>query len=172
MSQSRFEQLFADHARDVLAYTRRRTDAATADDIAAAVFEVAWKRLDQVPVDEPVLWLYGVARRLTANERRAARRRAALTLALRMVTQEEAPPCHGDGNLLQALAALRPADREVLLLSAWEDLDVRQIGVVLSCSQAAVHARLSRARRRLRTQLGARGNVPHSGPLPNEACSR
>ncbi len=43
----------------------------------AETFLVAWRRLDDVPADA-LPWLYGVARRVLANERRSAGRRAAL----------------------------------------------------------------------------------------------
>jgi hypothetical protein len=42
-----FERLFADHARDVLAYALRRTDAATVEDVVAEVFAVAWRRWER-----------------------------------------------------------------------------------------------------------------------------
>jgi DNA-directed RNA polymerase specialized sigma24 family protein len=65
------EDLYDRHAGDVLAYARRRTDPGTAEEIVVDVFVVAWKRSADVPETEPVLWLYGVARRLLANARRA-----------------------------------------------------------------------------------------------------
>jgi RNA polymerase sigma-70 factor (ECF subfamily) len=52
-----------------------------------------------------------------------------------------------------ALARLRPADREVLLLTAWEGLDAAQVAAVLGCTPQAVHTRLHRARARLRAEL-------------------
>jgi RNA polymerase sigma-70 factor (ECF subfamily) len=37
----------------------------------AETFLVAWRRLDDVP-DDPLPWLYRVARRVLANQRRSA----------------------------------------------------------------------------------------------------
>jgi RNA polymerase sigma factor (sigma-70 family) len=161
---SAFERLFADHAPDVLAYALRRADRATAEDVAADVFAVAWRRWERVPEREPVLWLYGVARRLLANERRAAQRRAALTAALGPLARHRTAPPPGLASsrnaLREALAALRPADREILMLSAWEGLDGNRVAVVLGCSPQAVHTRLHRARTRLVAQLQYRDDAP------------
>ncbi len=56
--------------------------------------------------------------------------------------------------MLRALAALRPIDREALLLIAWEDLDPARAARAAGCSRAAFHVRLHRARRRLALVLG------------------
>lgn len=51
-----------------------------------------------------------------------------------------------------ALSRLRRLDREVLLLSAWEDLAPSEIAVVMGCSQSSARGRLHRARRRFRDE--------------------
>lgn len=154
------EDLFRRHAADVLAYALRRVDASLAEDVVSEVFVIAGRKLASIPDEDPVLWLYGVARRVLANQRRAASRRAAAHRSLAVLARDQ--PDHvapGDRSvpLLDALAALRPADREVLMLTAWEGLDAAQAAVVLGCSTAAVHQRLSRARTRLAAELAARG---------------
>src|ERR1700742_4925070 len=78
-------RLYAEHGRDVLAYALRR--APTAEDAADAVAEtflVAWRAAADVPAGpEARLWLYGVARRALANQRRGEHRRARLAERLR-----------------------------------------------------------------------------------------
>jgi RNA polymerase sigma factor (sigma-70 family) len=155
------EDLYDAYAGQVLAYARRRTDSATAEEVTVDVFVVAWKRVTKVPEDEPLLWLYAVARRLLANVRRSGHRREALVAALR--SQQPTSAQHvddGPGPLLEALAELRPADREMLMLSAWEGLETQQIAAVLGCSEQAAYQRLHRARNRLRTQFEQR--APHT----------
>lgn len=164
MSQDRLKNLIDAHGRDVLAYARRRVDSATAEEITAEVFVVAWRRLDRIPETEPVLWLYGVARRLLSNERRSARRREVLSSALASFAPRSSAPVNQEAPVLEALGALRPADREVLLLSAWEGLDAQQTGVVLGCSAAAVHTRLHRARNRLERQMALQASAPSPPP--------
>jgi RNA polymerase sigma-70 factor (ECF subfamily) len=140
-----------------LAYALRRTDAATADDVVSEVFLIVERRLADVPVDA-LPWLYGVARRVLANQRRSDSRRAALQVALGVLARDPAavpaPEFEADTPLLAALAAMRPADREVLMLTAWEGLDARDAAAVLGCSTVALHTRLHRARTRLQAKLG------------------
>ena len=53
----------------------------------------------------------------------------------------------------EALGRLSPADQEVLRLTAWEDLGVDEVAVVLGCGSRAAAMRLHRARRRLRAEI-------------------
>ena len=57
--------------------------------------------------------------------------------------------------LQQAIEALRPLDKAVLVLSDIEELSNRDIGDILGLSVQAVKARLHRARLRVRDQLAA-----------------
>jgi RNA polymerase sigma-70 factor, ECF subfamily len=72
---ARFDACFREHYARVLAYARRRLpDRATAEDVAAETFVVAWRRLDEGPSDQ-LPWLLGIARLLVLNELRSGRRR-------------------------------------------------------------------------------------------------
>jgi RNA polymerase sigma-70 factor (ECF subfamily) len=159
------DELFRRYAVEVLAYALRRTDRASAEDVVSEVFLIAGRRLERVPVDDAGLWLYGVARRVLANQRRGGRRRAALASSLSDLARGRAhthAAAVGGSPLLEALAALRPNDRELLLLTAWEGLDAAAVAVVLGCSPHAVHTRLYRARARLHAELVRRGHAPRS----------
>jgi RNA polymerase sigma-70 factor, ECF subfamily len=114
--------------------------------------------LSDVPVgDEARLWLYGVARRVLANRSRAQRRRSRLAgrlqaeIADRVRARQAAPD--EDGEIRSALASLSRADREVLLLSAWEGLQPAEIAAVLDIAPVTARSRLHRARARLRAAL-------------------
>jgi RNA polymerase sigma-70 factor (ECF subfamily) len=152
----RFEVLFHQHADAVLAYAIRRSDVDTAEEVVAETFPVAWRRLDVVP-DPALPWLLGVARRVLANERRSRGRAEAL--ALRLVREPSAssidPADEVDTRLWAqaALDRLRPAEREVLELLAWEGLSASQAAAVLGCSRAAIAVRMHRARRRFQRFL-------------------
>jgi RNA polymerase sigma-70 factor (ECF subfamily) len=50
---------------------------------------------------------------------------------------------------------LSDADREALLLTAWEGLDARQAAAAVGCSTGTFTVRLHRARRRLEQALAA-----------------
>lgn len=153
--------LFEAHHASVVRYVQRRVCADSAADAAAEVFLVAWRRLSDVPTD-PLPWLYGVARGVCANQRRATARRVRLiervAVASSVTTVGVGVPDvldagQGDSALASAFDLLSEADREVLALIAWEGLGARDAGRVLGCSIPAVTMRLHRARRRLRALL-------------------
>jgi RNA polymerase sigma factor (sigma-70 family) len=147
-----FNALWEAHHRQVLAYALRRTDAASAQDVAAETFTVAWRRAGEIPRDA-LPWLLGVARKVLANQSRSHRRQAALANELADAARDFRPSGDTDHELFAALAALTETDREALILSGWDGLSAAQAGRVLGCSAAAFRVRLLRARRRLAIQL-------------------
>ncbi|MHB1538981.1 MAG: RNA polymerase sigma factor [Solirubrobacteraceae bacterium] len=145
--------LYERHAAAVHAYALRRSDRQTAEEVTAQVFLVAWRRRSAVP-EEALPWLYGVARRVLAEQRRGASRRRRLTERLHLTASREAAvPELADSGLAEALQRLSGGDRETLLLRYWEELEPPQIAGVLGCSVAAATMRVHRARRRLRDEL-------------------
>ena len=157
--RERFEQVFATHREAVLGYLRRRTDSGhDAADLLADTFLVAWRRLDDVPLDPQTRpWLYGVARRVLANHRRGEGRRHALATKLRGELSDTPPvhPLQEETPTARAFRALPEQDRELLSLVAWEELDTGQISTVLGISRNAVRIRLHRARKRFAKLLTA-----------------
>ena len=173
--QARFEHLYDQASLQVLGYALRRADTPEdAADIVSETFMIAWRRLDEVPVgDEARLWLYGVARRVLANQRRGQQRRERLNARLRdevavVSAWAEAGRPAPDSAVMAALAHLDEADRELITLVAWEGLDRDQIATMLGCSRATIRVRLHRARRRLARLLGEEG---HQGPRPSPSTS-
>ena len=159
LAEARFSSLYREHGREIMGYALRRTaEPEDAADALAETFVVAWRRLADVPAGgEARLWLYGTARRVLANQRRAERRRTRLAEALR-----EAPwqgpdtlsaPDRDRADLMRALAELDSADRELLMLIGWEELTPAEAARVLEISPLAARTRLHRARRRLRSLL-------------------
>jgi RNA polymerase sigma-70 factor, ECF subfamily len=151
----RLEALFVEHAPAVHAYALRRIDAASAEETVNEVFLIAWRRLAELPED-PLPWLLACARRVLANERRAGRRRSALTeRAGQEIAAQPHPgaPAIPDRALALALERLSEADRELLLLCAWDRLDAARMAATLGCSRGTLAVRLHRARRRLTAAL-------------------
>jgi len=156
-SEQWYRQLFDRHHADVYAYCRRRTDAATASDAAAEAFAIAWRRLEDVPDGDATLgWLYGVARRVLANEFRSGRRRRGLLQRLRgdvpdidptpemvVVRNERA------AQVMAAMEHLRSEERELLRLALWEQVPHTEIARMLGCSTQAATQRIYRATRRV-----------------------
>ncbi|HEX3243095.1 MAG TPA: RNA polymerase sigma factor [Solirubrobacterales bacterium] len=160
LAEVRFSDLYRRHARELLGYALRRSaDSDDAADVVAETFLIAWRRLGDVPPgDEARLWLYGTARRVLANQVRGARRRDRLTERLRGELRRRLParPPREDGPILEALAELREADRELLMLIGWEELTPTEAARALDISPLAARTRLHRARRRLRARLAER----------------
>lgn len=154
MTESEFADMFIEHYAAVLGYGLRRVDAATAHDVAAETFLVAWRQLQTSPeLARP--WLLTVARRVLSNELRRQDRQGRL---VDRVGQHgaAADPDHADSGISEvtvAMATLSEADQELLQLIGWEQLDLRETATVLGCSVAAVKVRLHRARRRLPAAL-------------------
>jgi RNA polymerase sigma factor (sigma-70 family) len=158
----RFRELFAATERDLLAYALRRVERPDhAADVVAETFLVAWRRLDTVPAgDQARLWLYGVARRQLANQRRGQLRRARLADRLRSelpaaVASVRDTDDHRVAAVRAALARLEEEDREILRLSSWEGLTPSETAAVMGLPSVTVRSRLHRARKRLRAELEA-----------------
>jgi RNA polymerase sigma-70 factor (ECF subfamily) len=155
-AEERFRQVFV-HLGAITAYARRR-GSRDADGIAAEAMSIAWRRLADVPRDDPLPWLYGTARNLLLAERRATSR----TVPGAPEPSVPAPELDEvDPQLDRALRSLCPVDRESLLLVAWEDLAPAQAARALGIQPTTFRVRLLRARRRLRAALEEeRGHAP------------
>ena len=155
-----FEDLFEAHFDVLLAYARRRTASLSdAEDVVAETFTVVWRRMDIVPAmdDERRPWLYGIARRVLANQRRSVARRARLGDRLRERVRGANPFAASESATLEtaldALDRLAEPDRELLRLVAWEGLTLADVAIALGITANAAAIRVHRARRRLATHM-------------------
>jgi RNA polymerase sigma-70 factor (ECF subfamily) len=152
-SEAVFEDLYRACGGRVRAFVHRRISGDDADDVVSEVFATAWRRLDEAPED-PLIWLFAIARGHIANRRRADRRRHALqtrlaSTAATAIDPELEPRATDAEAVLRALASLSEGDQEVLRLLAWEGLDRSRAAQVLGMSPGRFSVRLHRARRRL-----------------------
>jgi RNA polymerase sigma-70 factor (ECF subfamily) len=154
-----FDPLFEAHYNAIYRYCVRRLGLSDAEDAAAEVFAVAWRRLAELPPGEASrAWLFGVAYRVVGNHYRNRRRRSGLAARLNQARSGDAPGSHLDRDgdfviLYAALDQLSDHDRELLRLSAWDGLTRAEIAVVLGIHENAVDQRLHRARTRLKSRL-------------------
>lgn len=161
-AEQRFNDLFDRHHADVFRYCARRLNPADAEDTAAEVFVVAWRRLDQVPAtDLAKAWLLAVAHRVVGNQYRGRARRVRLSARLGGLPPESPETAEAtvvrreeEEALRHALLALREADRELLRLVSWDGLSHREVGTVLGIREDTVSKRVSRAQSRLRAAYG------------------
>jgi RNA polymerase sigma-70 factor (ECF subfamily) len=168
---ARFRALYDAAYPRLMAYARRRARSPEdAHDVVAETMLTVWRRMADVPEGSAAVpWVFGVARRVLANHYRAEDRRA------RLLERAVAPPPGADPDFApvhEALAALRPEQREILTLAAWDDLDNAEIAAVLSLTPAAVAVRMHRARRRLARELGRLGIPGASTQVKSTAPSR
>jgi len=167
--QERFRELYRCHRQAVTAYVRRRAPSHAVEDIVAETFLVCWRRRDQVPA-EALPWLYAVALKTLANERRKREHGERAARSSASAASVEPLPVN-DPLLAGAFASLGERDREVLCLIAWEGLAVHEAAEVIGCSAVACRVRLHRAKRRLAERLAqAESNPPaRANPLPEGA---
>lgn len=178
--RTRFEEIYQAYSGLILAYAARRTgDVNDAADVVAETFTVAWRRLDDVPDGEQARpWLYGVARRVLANQRRGTERRRRLHDRLQVEFAGPGGEINSHdvgsdlGHIAEALAHVTESDRELLTLVAWDGLSREEIAVALGCSATTVRVRLHRARKRLTEQLDAVGvkRVANAGHEPSRGA--
>jgi RNA polymerase sigma factor (sigma-70 family) len=161
IERHRFERMYATHFDTVLRYCLRRTGREDALDATAETFTVAWRRRGDLPWEMPLPWLYGVAYKVLGNQWRSGfrQRRAAAHLRGTEGEGDNEPEVQvvraaEDQQVLDALGRLRPEDREVVRLAAWEELPRDEMSAVLGCSPNAVTKRLNRALDRLATEMG------------------
>ncbi|MHA5050005.1 RNA polymerase sigma factor [Streptomyces sp. SD15] len=162
----RFASLYDRYAPDIHRYAARRLGTGAADDITAETFLIAFRTRARYDTDRPHArpWLYGIAGNLIGKQRRAEVRAlralartghdpVAESWSERADDRVTAQTAHAP--LAGALAALSTGDRHVLLLVAWADLTYVEVAEALGIPVGTVRSRLNRARRKVRSALGA-----------------
>ncbi|WP_205695459.1 RNA polymerase sigma factor [Conexibacter sp. SYSU D00693] len=163
---SAFAEVFDEHFDAVHRYLHRRAGDA-AEDLAAETFERALRAFGTFDARRgPVrAWLFGIATNVVAAHRRAEGRRlrAYAREAGRRPAADDVPDV-GAGvdaarqarRAAEALRALSPEDRDVLLLVAWADLRYDEVASALGVPVGTVRSRLHRARAAVRDHLEGR----------------
>jgi RNA polymerase sigma factor (sigma-70 family) len=142
-----------DAIRDYLA---RRLGDDVAADLASETFTRAFDGRKRYDLGHPDArpWLYGIASNVMRRHARDERRR--LRAYAKLASQPHAPERESSSlsaDVAEALAALSPAEREVLFLFAWADLSYDDIARALDIPVGTVRSRLGRARARAASAL-------------------
>lgn len=168
----RFASVYGCSYPEVYRYVSRRV-AARSDvaDLVAETFLVVWRRVAELPpAPADRLWIFGVARRVVSQHRRATARRDRLQRRLaaqpRLAAGDLGEPPHAVTTVRHAIGLLRERDRELVQLVMWDGLSHREAGVVLGCSPNAVALRLHKAKRRLRDLLATLDPAPDPDVVP------
>lgn len=157
----RFEHVYRRHRETIYRYCLRRLqDIELAEDACSAVFMEAWRRRKTIDfADRDALpWLYGVAKNVLRNQRRAARRwGAAVARVPRPISDFECTD-DVDNRVDTARAAqcahrlidtLPSGERAVVILCMANELSYATAADRLGVPIGTVRSRLSRARKRL-----------------------
>lgn len=157
MNHEEFVATFRSHLPAVSKFLTRRVDRSDVEDLAADIFEIAWRKRSGCPAGMELAWLYKIAGFVVANHRRKVSRRG-LNLALND-TDAAAPSAEdlalGTSGVSAAFAGLQASDRQLLSLLVFESLSVKEISVALGISENTASQRLKRARERLAKKLQA-----------------
>lgn len=175
-----FPAVFDRYAPAVLRYAERRLGSRDAAwDVVSETFTSAWRHWERRPPPGELLpWLYAIAGNSVRDQARATerRRRLAARLAARRYPKHGRDPADGvvlGRSIIEAMARLPEADREVLRLIAWEgQTDAAALGRALGLSSAAARSRVHRARRRLRALLDGADTPPPAGLAASTAAVR
>lgn len=140
----------------MFAFCARRVGRTDAADATSDVFAVVWRRIDEVPIETGVAWIFGVARGIVLNRWRSRKRQGRLRERLRGIREPgpQAPDAvvvqqEETTAVLAALDRLPARDQDILIMSAWDELTGPEIASILGISVAAVDQRIHRAKKRL-----------------------
>lgn len=162
-------RLYDRYARALHGYLARRLDPATADDLVAETFLIAWQHRDRYDPARASAkaWLYGIAtnlmRRHTRSEVRGLRAharsggRAPSGEDIDLVAASRVDARARVRQLAGALAGLRAEERDVLLLVAWGGLRPGEVAQALGLPPGTVRHRLHQARAALRQHTADSG---------------
>ncbi|MDQ1431432.1 MAG: hypothetical protein QOF40_2034 [Actinomycetota bacterium] len=167
-----YEGLVARHQAGAVRLATLLCGPAGALDATQEAFVKAWRALGQFRPDAPFRpWLLRIVANEARNARRGAGRRARLERRVFEVrpsvgaapsTEEAVLALERRRLLLEALAHLSEADRDVISCRYLADLSEAETATVLGLRPGTVKSRLSRALGRLRAHLDAAGPRPAS----------
>lgn len=180
-SPDTFRTLVLQHSPAVYAHCLRQLrDPAAAEDAVQATFLILAQKLDSLP-DSTLLagYLHNTARYVCLTAKRTHSRRSKHERIAANLRPEAHMPPHAsqtlsdtptyedlEPHLDDALADLRPADRDVIVHRFLEHRSTSELASLLQISEDAAKQRVSRALTKLRTALAARGLSTSSASLP------
>ena len=147
-----FERVFAEHSTAIVRFLYRRGAYSEAEDLAAEVFTVMWKKKTEVPDGAELPWLYKTAGLTLANWYRKKKSLPMGDNQENLDSTDFSDPAQlvvEDHGMRAALLSLSERDREIILAVAWEGLSGNALAQYLGVSRSAADAALSRARKRL-----------------------
>jgi RNA polymerase sigma-70 factor (ECF subfamily) len=156
-----FGELVRCHREGVINVVYRMCgDANLAEDSAQEAFIRAWQHLPRYRPRSPFRnWLYRIATNVALDALRRERETVDVD-SISLATHSDGPEAVMESRergerVRQAVLALPPASRSVLVLREYEGLSYREIADTLGIPSGTVMSRLNYARNRLRESLAA-----------------
>lgn len=168
----RFGQVFDRHVDAIYGYLCRRVGRTSAEELTSETFARAFDGRERFSGEEALPWLYGIASNLVRHHARAERRQLAAYARVASRDAGEQLDVEVEGRmdaaamvpaLSEALRRLRPDERDVLLMHAWQRLSYRDIADALDIAIGTVGSRLTRARATVREVLREYGHLKEDG---------
>jgi len=163
-SEAAFGQLVARHLSLVYSTCLRETGSPSlAEDAAQVVFLLLARKAKTLHAAPSLAgWLFNAARFVAKNVRKqeARRQRREQTVMQEMTQRQETPALEWgrvEPLLNDALAALKPQEREAVLLRFIEGHSLAETGAALALSEDAARMRVSRAVEKMRRYLTSHG---------------
>lgn len=161
LTDDEFDAVFADTYRPLLRYARRRVgDVERAEMVVSEVYVEAWaaparRRKVSLPL------LYRLAYSKIVEHDRRSDMHVRLSPPLGRSESGVDPISDLDRTVLvDALNALRPREREAVLLTYWEEVTASELAVALGCRERRARAILARALGRLTRRLAREFPTP------------
>lgn len=162
-----FEELYETHRVRMFRYFYQHTsDQADSEELTQSFFIKLWRALPQfqnrgVPF---VAWMYRIARNHLVDHYRSAQRRGAFSEPLEHAegrgddgATTDLQRCEDSLVLADALATLRPKQREIVTLRFYAQLDTAEIAGVMGMTEGAVRVQQMRALQAMRRELEREG---------------
>jgi RNA polymerase sigma-70 factor (ECF subfamily) len=152
-SRAAFEELFARYSKPLYGFFDRRLDnPGRAEDLAQETFLVVIRAASRYEPRASVrTYLYGIALKLVAAERRKLLTSSRSSQPAPEPTTDGAPDCVL--WVRQAMEKLDASDREILMLREYEQLSYSDIAELLRIPVNTVRSRLFRSRLALKSHL-------------------
>jgi len=158
-SRAAFEELFARYRKPLYGFFGRRlNNSERAEDLTQETFLAVIRAVSRYEPRASVrTYLYGIALKLLAAERRRVLRNSAWSSALGLGITEPNTDRTPDSVLWvrQAMERLDASDREILMLREYEQLSYSEIAELLRIPVNTVRSRLFRSRLALKSYLEA-----------------
>lgn len=129
-------------------------DAEEVEELTAEVFLIAWRKLDPASPMGLRWFLRTADNKLRDRSRRARSRDSAIDALTRGLSNPAEPLDPMEALALRrALRSLSARERQVVVLTYWDELSAGEVAEALHTSPGAVWTTLTRARTKLRVQL-------------------